>query len=1772
MAERTERTSRTGRTGRATRATREGRRGRVPGLESRKSVRLKREKAEEERETLERALEFGLLERRDGEYGLAKPLGEVSERGLSLLKSLGLDVSRSEWQEATKRRQALEKGLLETEETEEGERLALSRKLGKLGQKEFDLLKAGGLDIPEKEYGKAKKAEEARRKGLISEKGELKEPLHEISPGERQLLSSIGLEIPEGKIERAKSIERAKKRGLISGEGELKEPLAELGEAERKLLSDVGMDISEEQVQEAREARERKRALSTAKEKGLVEETDEGIEVTEPITEIEGGEMGLLGTLGFDVSEIRGQKEKIREREQTFEKLRSQFEKGELSKSQYEKFSEMAEEVPSWEEYQEYKERAEREQALEESRKKYEELKSKYERGELSESEYKKFQELAQLGSIPPWGRYRMMAGGQRAYKRLKERGVVKDLPEMLRPERQEFPEPGRSPDLRKRRAGVGGTAGFLGGLEEAPEGFDLDVPSQEQVKKQAEKLGIDVGYMEEEEPKAEGELETQGKIEEPGEKDYYNVKLEAAGGYVGGPATKTVTVAAGSRFEATQKAQQDNPHYIAWESNVQRSPEDVEADIEAAEVSREWEKEGLAELEKEEIEAVYPYLKPEEGEKPSLEEFKSQWERAQAVEELPPEAVERTPEGRLKLTYETGYHPAMAGLFGLSRMPEDTTGLEALGRVVAGDVPPSPKEVYRQQKAIQEGLEPEMPEDTTGLEAIGRVAAGDVPEPLLEKKTRGELLYGEPVSETPMKHLPGPVKEPLKKKTVVPAKPLGEYTEEEFEETLEPGLKVGREKWEKARFLETSDLFRETYEKPEDMTEAEWKKLSKTERRRKGETKYKLTKTPSELSIHEEKRLEKYDMMPDVPKGPSREIYEWAQDLGPEADVAASGFMLGLTGSPAVAYTPEGRPRPGGGEALGEFGGMLLGSGIGGATAVPTAIVSVIPGKQWGEEWLKGRQKVGLKELPKIEPMTEEQKWATWIGGGAARTLGAYGTGKALGAGITTGARMVGQPIGVGIKGGMTRALEKAAEATGIGKSAVGTGFESLAETAAAHPTAMKAIPWVAVGGYEAGRVGGKVAEGAEPGEIISHIATSAGTMAGMYSGVKAASKWDVPRLEYKAIGPEGESVYKGLFGRYKQTAKPLIGKTQQGYTLGTPEIGARGKGLLLESALGRPLSAYERPIYTKNVAPYERTSGIYARKGVLEVTSATRGATTPRVANSVDDLIDWKAYQRRFNLADDEIKAVKQAIRNTNKVRAYGSRVSERQMIGNLGRAKGDIDLEVPNPQQFSDELAKKISGAESRAGGGIVKGGNHFIDVHSLPEESLLSYSDEPFRAWGYQTEPWIGGRGGLKTMRLTEALTRKGPHSILRPKITPKGITYGPEIHREFKDVSDFLKFGYELGAPEKALSQVKQYGVMEGILEPGYEIATQTGATAPSVYTAGFPSIESLTSPAVSAGISAPVVSTDITGYPSGVSEVYPSVSPSLPSSLLPISPRPSARPSVVPSKTAAIDIIPSIPMVSKEPYIEGDISRLPSRFISEPSEPAPGLVSEIVSEPVSERVGEISRPSYEPVSEISRPSEISEVSEIPDVSSIIEGPSRVSEPSEVSEISGISSIISEISRPSYEAPSYEGDLPSYPPYEAPTYEGEYEAPSYEGEYPAYNFPTIPPHPPYEYPPYPTGPAKGGQIRLKPPEAKPEEEEDKIPPWIFFERYHPVGDIYKAFVGHPEDWSKREEKLDKEVQGLFRGKEPKKEDLEAPEFGFGGGEKTQEEDLEKIVGF
>lgn len=197
-------------------------------------------------------------------------------------------------------------------------------------------------------------------------------------------------------------------------------------------------------------------------------------------------------------------------------------------------------------------------------------------------------------------------------------------------------------------------------------------------------------------------------------------------------------------------------------------------------------------------------------------------------------------------------------------------------------------------------------------------------------------------------------------------------------------------------------------------------------------------------------------------------------------------------------------------------------------------------------------------------------------------------------------------------------------------------------------------------------------------------------------------------------------------------------------------------------------------------------------------------------------------------------------------SEIIAYGleSPYKQFKVQYNVGRVTADIDLQLPpeitelQATQFTKQLAQKLQGkgyevrVDSRRPTLIetkVKGKwHHAVDIH-YGTESLFEYPKQPSSIYGGELGQKPYTQEGIKTMRLSEQLVRKGG-SALTIRKGETGFKVGPEAHR-IKDVVDFPEIaevlaGYKFRGGEQSLLRIERFKA----LYP--ELSTGKGASIP----------------------------------------------------------------------------------------------------------------------------------------------------------------------------------------------------------------------------------------------------------------------------------------------------------------------------------------------------
>jgi hypothetical protein len=304
---------------------------------------------------------------------------------------------------------------------------------------------------------------------------------------------------------------------------------------------------------------------------------------------------------------------------------------------------------------------------------------------------------------------------------------------------------------------------------------------------------------------------------------------------------------------------------------------------------------------------------------------------------------------------------------------------------------------------------------------------------------------------------------------------------------------------------------------------------------------------------------------------------------------------------------------------------------------------------------------------------------------------------------------------------------------------------------------------------------------------EILgSELSKDALSMIGFTAGFSMGMKEGLPIGYEKVKIPtaKGEKViYKGIYARSGSRAWPLIGKTEKGWSLGTPKIsleGAKFKGFVPESPL-------ETKIITENlkqIYPEIEVEKVKSALGVMRITEHQPSAFVQKEFIKQTKTLSEKGVKKVLEFAKKE------------KAQVYGSFGARAQMPS--GRTPADIDVQLSYDMEKAMKKAKQLV-KELKAVGENVRispkspllieakvGGkwHHAVDIHSF--EEALGYPYASGRAFGLE----LGQRPikieKIRIMRLSEHGIRKGASSI-----TLREGYVAPEPHR-FKDIPDFIK--------------------------------------------------------------------------------------------------------------------------------------------------------------------------------------------------------------------------------------------------------------------------------------------------------------------------------------------------------------------------------------------
>jgi len=499
---------------------------------------------------------------------------------------------------------------------------------------------------------------------------------------------------------------------------------------------------------------------------------------------------------------------------------------------------------------------------------------------------------------------------------------------------------------------------------------------------------------------------------------------------------------------------------------------------------------------------------------------------------------------------------------------------------------------------------------------------------------------------------------------------------------------------------------------------------------------------------------------------------------------------------------------------------------------------------------------------------------------------------------------------------------------------AAGGKAVKIISPALGAIPGASKVTPHVArvlssktvpllVAGLETYRVGSEYVSSKEAGMTTGVSVERATTR--LAADVTAAIAFDVglggkltekSPIKYGKAEIEGQT-WKGIYWDRGPRSKLLIGRTETGFTLGTPTITLTGPYLpttSVETALATPalISYYDE--LGASLEGVRLESGL----GLMKLHESFAAET----AMSLDDVLKETKYvsEAADDLAGWLVKKKDAAV--------YGS-VYQKMVLGeSMGRSPHDIDIMVDDAAAAADDLLtlmKKHYGSDVRISPGhetLIEtrvGGKwgHAIDIHDATTlaDDLASAAagsqSEDFISFGFKTKPRIN-IGGVDYMPISEQAVRKGASSI-----TPQKFSVDPAPHR-VKDIGDFVDIG-EFAATTRQ-QRINPFESWKGKrTEDLLDIFKSTREGAPEILEEATDSLTWIFSPSAAAGspsvspsiaFASPSVSGLFDESPSAPSPSGPSMSPGISPPSVSVSPKPSKSPSPGYKMTLPISVSP----------------------------------------------------------------------------------------------------------------------------------------------------------------------------------------------------------------------------------------------------------------------
>ncbi|MBZ0176646.1 MAG: hypothetical protein OIN84_20585 [Candidatus Methanoperedens sp.] len=311
-----------------------------------------------------------------------------------------------------------------------------------------------------------------------------------------------------------------------------------------------------------------------------------------------------------------------------------------------------------------------------------------------------------------------------------------------------------------------------------------------------------------------------------------------------------------------------------------------------------------------------------------------------------------------------------------------------------------------------------------------------------------------------------------------------------------------------------------------------------------------------------------------------------------------------------------------------------------------------------------------------------------------------------------------------------------------------------------------------------------------------------------------------DLP-IKFVDVSPGKTPVYRGLSLEVGRTGQPLIGKTPEGWKIGTPEFNEAQVKELYGEAFDNP-AGYPANTPTELAIARKNIINNYdpLNKAIAEDSMQLREMTFGTESRFLSEELVFDEPLKAHGLKPETIKNVKKWFDNQDTVVA-GSVAQKSQMRGLPHRELHDIDFYIENPQAKAAELLDLIEKTDPgkvylKTPGGhqlITKEGGTIFDVK--PPEGLVDLVPEALGSPGYQraAEKYVHFAfkyedpvkiGGIKATSLSEQATRKMGSTIgLREN------EVRPDMVRRVKDIADYLTI-------EPALIESQKMGLFSGL--------------------------------------------------------------------------------------------------------------------------------------------------------------------------------------------------------------------------------------------------------------------------------------------------------------------------------------------------------------------